>query len=96
MRSPILKAPSLRRIRNTRQLYPALSQKGEDMLGNAELVAFVPTCDPQRARRFYEETLGLEFVGEDPFTVVFRANGVMVRIANVSGVEGFRLPPPGM
>ena len=56
------------------------------MLGTSELVAFVPTRDPQRARRFYGETLGLEFVSEDPFAVVMRSNGVMVRIANVASV----------
>ena len=46
------------------------------MLGNADLVAFVPTRNPQHARTFYEHTLGLQFVSEDPFAVVFNANGV--------------------
>ena len=59
------------------------------MLDKADLVAFVPTRDPQRARRFYEQTLGLEFVSEDPFAVILRANGVMIRIVNVSSVKEF-------
>jgi catechol 2,3-dioxygenase-like lactoylglutathione lyase family enzyme len=63
------------------------------MLGNAELIAFVPTRDPQKARRFYEQTLGLEFVSEDPFALVFRAHGVTLRIANVSTVKDFRPAP---
>jgi catechol 2,3-dioxygenase-like lactoylglutathione lyase family enzyme len=63
------------------------------MLRNADLVAFVPTRDPQKARRFYEQTLGLEFVSEDPFALVFRAHGVMLRIANVSQVADFRPAP---
>ena len=63
------------------------------MLGNADLVAFVPTRDPQRSRRFYEQTLGLEFVSEDPFAMVFSANGVTVRIANVSNVKDFKPAP---
>jgi catechol 2,3-dioxygenase-like lactoylglutathione lyase family enzyme len=60
------------------------------MLANADLIAFVPTCDLQRSRRFYEQTLGLEFVSEDPFALVFNAHGVMLRIANVSNVKDFK------
>jgi len=63
------------------------------MLGNAELIAFVPTRDLLKSRRFYEQTLGLEFVSEDPFALVFNAHGVMLRIANVSAVENF-MPAP--
>jgi catechol 2,3-dioxygenase-like lactoylglutathione lyase family enzyme len=47
----------------------------------------------QKARRFYEKTLGLEFVSEDPFALVFNAHGVVLRIANVSTVEDFRPAP---
>ncbi len=60
------------------------------MLGNADLIAFVPTRDPQTSRRFYEQTLGLEFVSEDPFALVFKANGIMLRIVNVSATAEFR------
>jgi catechol 2,3-dioxygenase-like lactoylglutathione lyase family enzyme len=60
------------------------------MLGDAELIAFVPTREPKKARRFYERTLGLEFVSEDAFAVVMRAKGVMIRIVNVSNVGEFR------
>jgi catechol 2,3-dioxygenase-like lactoylglutathione lyase family enzyme len=63
------------------------------MLGTADLVAFVPTRDPQKSRRFYEKTLGLQFVSEDPFALVFNANGVMLRIANVSTVKEFKPAP---
>ncbi|HUO07678.1 MAG TPA: VOC family protein [Phycisphaerae bacterium] len=63
------------------------------MLGKADVIAFVPTRDPQRARAFYEGVLGLEFVGEDLFAKVFKANGVMVRVVNVSTVEDFRPHP---
>src|ERR1700683_955461 len=63
------------------------------MLENSDLIAFVPTRDLQKSRRFYEQTLGLEFVSEDPFALVFNAHGVMVRIANVSAVENF-MPAP--
>lgn len=63
------------------------------MLGAAELIAFVPTCDPARARAFYEDVLGLRFVSEDAFALVLDANGVTVRVANVSGVPDFRPAP---
>jgi catechol 2,3-dioxygenase-like lactoylglutathione lyase family enzyme len=63
------------------------------MLGDADLIAFVPTRDPQKARQFYEQTLGLEFVSEDPFALVFNAHGVMLRIANVSTLADFRPDP---
>ena len=45
------------------------------MLGSADLIAFVPTRDPAKARTFYEKTLGLEFISEDPFALVFNAHG---------------------
>ncbi len=63
------------------------------MLGDSDLIAFVPTRDLQKSRRFYEQTLGLEFVSEDPFALVFRAHGVMLRIADVSNVKDFRPAP---
>ena len=63
------------------------------MLGSADLIAFVPTRDPGKARQFYEETLGLDFISEDPFALVFNARGTTLRIANVSGVKGFKAAP---
>jgi len=63
------------------------------MLGSADLIAFVPTRDRARAREFYEKTLGLEFISEDPFALVFNAHGTTMRIADVSGVKGFKPAP---
>jgi catechol 2,3-dioxygenase-like lactoylglutathione lyase family enzyme len=60
------------------------------MLGSADLIAFVPTRDPEAARKFYETTLGLEFISADPFALVFNAHGTTLRIANVSQVKDFR------
>jgi catechol 2,3-dioxygenase-like lactoylglutathione lyase family enzyme len=56
------------------------------MLGKAALVAFIPTTNSMKARAFYEKTLGLRFVSDDKFALVFDSNGVTIRIANVSGV----------
>jgi len=60
------------------------------VLNNSDVVAFVPTRDPEKARAFYEGVLGLRFISEDPFALVFDANGVMIRIANVSSVSDFK------
>lgn len=67
--------------------------EGATLLGNADIIAFVPTRDPAKARHFYESTLGLEFISEDPFALLFNAHGVMLRIANVAGVVGFTPAP---
>ena len=63
------------------------------MLGSADLIAFVPTRDPAKARNFYEKILGLIFISEDPFALVFNAHGTTLRIANVSEVSAFRPAP---
>ena len=53
------------------------------MLASSSIIAFIPTRDIARARRFYEDLLGLRFVGEDGFAAIMNANGTMVRIASV-------------
>ena len=50
------------------------------MLGSSKLMAFVGTTDTPRARQFYENVLGLTFVADEPFALVFNADAVMVRI----------------
>ncbi len=55
------------------------------MLRSMPVVAFVP---PELARPFYEGVLGLRFVVEDQFAVVFSAENVMVRVVNVASVAG--------
>jgi catechol 2,3-dioxygenase-like lactoylglutathione lyase family enzyme len=53
------------------------------MLSSRPIVAFIPTTDFDRARRFYRDTLGLKLVSEDGFALVFDANGIMLRVAKV-------------
>jgi catechol 2,3-dioxygenase-like lactoylglutathione lyase family enzyme len=50
------------------------------MLGSTDIVAFVPTKDSEQARSFYEGVLGLRFVSDDDFALVFNANGIMIRV----------------
>lgn len=53
------------------------------MLGNQELMAFIPTLDFEKSRAFYEGVLGLRFVNNDGFAMVLEANGTMIRVAKV-------------
>jgi catechol 2,3-dioxygenase-like lactoylglutathione lyase family enzyme len=53
------------------------------MLGTTDIIAFVPTKDSVKARAFYEEVLGLRFVSDDGFALVFNANGIMIRVVKV-------------
>lgn len=54
------------------------------MLGKQALMAFVATTDSARSRAFYEETLGLPLVSDEPFALVFNANGTMFRVQKVA------------
>ena len=54
------------------------------MLGSFDVMVFVPTKEPTRAREFYENVLGLHFVADEPFALVFDANGITLRIAKVA------------
>ncbi len=56
------------------------------MLGSTNIVAFVPTKDSEKARAFYEGLLGLRFVKDDGFAIVFDANGIMIRVAKMKEV----------
>jgi catechol 2,3-dioxygenase-like lactoylglutathione lyase family enzyme len=62
---------------------PSASANEKPLLGSAKLVAFAATRDQARAKAFYRDTLGLKFVSEDGFAVVFDANGVMLRVSMV-------------
>ena len=56
------------------------------MLGSSELIAFAATSDLGRARRFYEQVLGLEVTEETGFACVFDARGTMLRVTAVPQV----------
>ncbi len=53
------------------------------MLADKKIVALVPITDAARAKAFYSEKLGLRFVSEDPFALVFDANGNMLRLTKM-------------
>jgi catechol 2,3-dioxygenase-like lactoylglutathione lyase family enzyme len=50
-------------------------------------MAFVGVRDPERAKTFYRDTLGLKLVNEQlPFALVFDAHGIMLRVSIVQEV----------
>src|SRR3954469_4899478 len=53
----------------------------------SEIVAFVPTTDPVRARAFYAGSLGLALEDESPFALVFRVAGTMLRVTVVEALS---------
>ena len=53
------------------------------MLADFRLMAFLATTDAARARAFYEGVLGLSFVSEDDFAVVYDAKGIELRLQKV-------------
>jgi len=46
-------------------------------------MTFVATCRAKKARKFYEEILGLQFISDEPYALVFDLNGVLLRIQKV-------------
>ncbi len=51
------------------------------MLAASKLMGFVPTRDSVKARAFYEDKLGFQFVSDDPFALVMLAGESSIRIA---------------
>jgi catechol 2,3-dioxygenase-like lactoylglutathione lyase family enzyme len=50
---------------------------------SSKIICFVATRDAGAARKFYETTLGLKCVHEDPFAIVFDVGGTMLRVQKV-------------
>lgn len=50
------------------------------MLSDKILKAFIPTVQPELARQFYKDTLGLKLLSEDKYGLEFDANGTLLRI----------------
>jgi catechol 2,3-dioxygenase-like lactoylglutathione lyase family enzyme len=56
-------------------------------LSDQNMIGFVATSDPDRAKKFYCDTLGLPLVSEQmPFALVFDAHGTMLRVTIVKEV----------
>jgi catechol 2,3-dioxygenase-like lactoylglutathione lyase family enzyme len=53
------------------------------MLASEKLVGFAAITDGARAKAFYADKLGLTFVSEDSFAIVFDCNGTMLRLTKM-------------
>jgi catechol 2,3-dioxygenase-like lactoylglutathione lyase family enzyme len=85
---------------------PAVAQRGKSRrprtrrtLGTREIIAFIGTTDPSRAKAFYRDALGLALRSEDEFALAFDAHGTMLRVTAVQQlvaaaytVLGWRVP----
>lgn len=53
------------------------------MLADKKLKAFVPTLQPEKAKFFYRDILGLALLSEDEYALEFEANGTLLRVITV-------------
>lgn len=53
----------------------------------AKLIAFATTTQPDKARSFYRDTLGLTLTAEEPIALVFDSDGVMLRVSIVKDLH---------
>lgn len=53
----------------------------------AKVIGFIPTHDFRRAKKFYADKLGLRFVSQDAFALVFRSGGTTIRVVKVPGFK---------
>jgi catechol 2,3-dioxygenase-like lactoylglutathione lyase family enzyme len=56
------------------------------LLESAPIMAFSATANPERAKAFYRDQLGLKLVSDEPYALVFDANGTMLRVQKVKEV----------
>ncbi|MDD4971232.1 MAG: VOC family protein [Paludibacter sp.] len=59
------------------------------MLSDQKIKAFIPTVDPDRAKNFYMNVLGLNLISEDYYGLDFEANGTLLRISTVQQFTPF-------
>lgn len=58
-----------------------------EVLSTSKLTAFIGVRDPDRAKGFYRDRLGLTLVSDElPFALVFDADGTMLRVTIVHQV----------
>jgi catechol 2,3-dioxygenase-like lactoylglutathione lyase family enzyme len=69
------------------------------VLDDAAVIAFLPSTDLDRSRRFFADLLGLPLVEVNPFACVLRVGPTMVRVTKVDQLRpqpftvfGFEVP----
>lgn len=53
------------------------------MIPGNKVIGFIPTQDAERSLSFYQDILGLRFIGDDSFAIVMESNGVMIRLVRM-------------
>jgi len=53
------------------------------MLGSATITPLVDTMQPEAAKAFYADTLGLKFIADDGYALVFEGMNARVRVSRV-------------
>ena len=56
------------------------------MLGAAKITALLGTMKPDAAKAFYGDVLGLKFVADDEYALVFESKNAKVRISRVPAI----------
>lgn len=56
------------------------------MLASATVTALVGAVKPEIAKAFYQDVLGLKFVSEDTYAMVFEGKNARVRVSRVPAV----------
>ena len=53
------------------------------MLRRNKIMAFIPSANLTRSRRFYETTLGMKVLYQDDFAIALESGGIMIRVTRV-------------
>lgn len=56
------------------------------MLGSATITALVGTMKPEASKAFYADTLGLKFIADDGYAMVFEGKNARVRVSKVPAI----------
>jgi catechol 2,3-dioxygenase-like lactoylglutathione lyase family enzyme len=77
--------PMRHRLLRTGFRFMIVSMAAKFQLREQPIVTFIATCDPDRAKKFYRDTLGLRLVSDQlPFALVFDAHGIPLRVSIVN------------
>jgi len=52
----------------------------------AKPILFTATANPEKSRSFYQDTLGLQLISDQPYALVFDTAGIMLRVQKVEQV----------
>jgi catechol 2,3-dioxygenase-like lactoylglutathione lyase family enzyme len=57
------------------------------MLADQDPISFVATRDPERAKAFYRDVLGLKLIADEPYALVFALGSITLRIQKAGPFE---------